>query len=315
MDIQNPVCESSSVASNLSWNTFLSRTSVSSLTRAAFSDNNRDTIQSFDDVLRVLKTLDLPSFRYKEIEREEVVGEGETYLVERCVVKNNVLAIKHLKINAAPNDSILKRRLQAAVLELCVMRHPPLRKHPNIPAVFGYGWNQSGTQPLPYLLVQYSHYGTLRQYLHHVGSEILLAAKEILIGDVASGLSALHVCKIIHGDVKMDNVLVFHSWDRPAKALAKLSDFGHSIIITGAEGKQRTESARYGGTYLYAASLWPNRLEDSSNATFVLAITPPKSTTKRIAQLINLICTNAMFGHSACSPGKCFSMAKNTSLP
>jgi hypothetical protein len=51
----------------------------------------------------------------------------------------------------------------------------------------------------------------------------------------------------------MDNVLVFHSWDRPAKALAKLSDFGHSIIIAGAEGKQRTESARYGGTYLYAA--------------------------------------------------------------
>ncbi|WKT54228.1 Ankyrin repeat [Fusarium oxysporum f. sp. vasinfectum] len=246
-------CESLSIASNLSWNTFLSRTSVTSLTRAAFSDNNRGTIQGLDDVLRVLKTLDLPSFRYNEIEREEVVGEGETYLVERCVIKHNVLAIKHLKINAAPNDSTLKRRLQAAVLELCVMRHRPLRKHPNIPAVFGYGWNQSGTQPLPFLLVQYSRYGTLRQYLHHVGSEILPAAKEILIGDVASGLSALHACKIIHGDVKMDNVLVFPSLDRPAKALAKLSDFGHSIIIAGAEGKQRTESARYGGTYLYNA--------------------------------------------------------------
>lgn len=174
------------------------------------------------------------------------------------MVQNNVLAIKHLKINVAASDSTLRRRLQAAVLELCVMRHRPLRKHPNIPAVFGYGWNQSGTQPMPYLLVQYSHYGTLREYLDHAGPEMLPKAKTILIGDVASGLSALHACKIVHGDVKMDNVLVFHSWDRPAKALAKLSDFGHSIMIAGPEDKEKGQFARYGGTLLYACCLSHN---------------------------------------------------------
>ena len=238
------------MASTLSWNTFLSRTSVSSLTRAAFSESDSLNIHGRDGLLRIVQALDIPRFRYGDIQREEVVGEGETYLVERCVVGGGVLAIKHLKINAQPNDSMLRRRLKAAILELCIMRHRPLRVHPNILEVVGYGWNQSGAEQLPYLLVQYAPYGTLRQYLQHPPTVCGVKDKEILVGDVASGLSALHLCGIIHGDIKLDNVLVVHSWDRPSKALAKLTDFGHSISIADQSDDKGGEGKRYGGTYM-----------------------------------------------------------------
>jgi serine/threonine protein kinase len=72
--------------------------------------------------------------------------------------------------------------------------------------------------------------------------------KEILIGDVVSGLSALHLCNIVHGDVKLDNVLIFHSWDRPSKAQAKMIDFGHSIIIGGNAGHPVHKHVKYQGT-------------------------------------------------------------------
>src|SRR5262245_43343840 len=55
--------DSTSASSMLSWNTFLSRTSVSSISRAAFSNSENAMIRGLDDVLRVVKALDLPRFR------------------------------------------------------------------------------------------------------------------------------------------------------------------------------------------------------------------------------------------------------------
>ncbi|KAI0382883.1 hypothetical protein F5Y04DRAFT_279132 [Hypomontagnella monticulosa] len=244
--------EAASVASTLSWNTFLSRTSVSSLSSAAFSDSGLShQVHGLDDVLNTVRALSLRRIQYGEIERQDVVGEGETFVVERCVVRNQVLAVKHLKVNLSPDDGTFRRRLQSVILELRIMRHAPLRSHPNILTVLGYGWNMGGSQIAPYLLVQYAPYGTLRQYLRHSKPEVSVMQKEMLLGDVAAAMNALHVCGIIHGDVKLDNVLVFHSWDRPAKSIAKIADFGHSLVISGKEDGEL--HLRYGGTSIYNA--------------------------------------------------------------
>lgn len=253
MELRNRQISDEAVAPNLSWNTFLSRTSISSLSSAAFSDPSLSgQVHGLDDVLNTVKALSLPRFQYGEIERQDVVGQGETFIVERCVVRNQVLAMKHLKTNVAPDDGTFRRRLQSVILELRIMRHAPLRSHPNILAVFGYGWNMKATQIVPYLLVQYAPYGTLREYLRHFKSEISMVHKEILLGDVAAATSTLHLCGIIHGDIKLDNVLVFHSWDRPTKSIAKIADFGHSLITTGKEDSEQAY-IRYGGTFIYNA--------------------------------------------------------------
>ncbi|KAI1804419.1 kinase-like protein [Daldinia bambusicola] len=242
------------IASTKTWNTFLSRTSVSSLSSAAFSNPHlTGRANGLDEVLSTVKALSLRRIPYEEIERQDVVGEGETFIVERCVVWNQTLAIKHLKTNMSPDDRAFRGRIQSTILELRIMRHAPLRSHPNIITVLGYGWSTGISKIAPYLLVQYAPYGTFRQYLQHTKPGTSITQKEILIGDVAAAASALHLCGIIHGDIKLDNVLIFHSWDRPAKSIAKISDFGHSLVVTGKEDSERY--LRYSGTFMLALFL------------------------------------------------------------
>lgn len=126
------------------------------------------------------------------------------------------------------------------------MYHAPLRNHPNVLSIFGHGWKTYGQSLLPYIVVEYCEHGSLRTWLGDSTKDI--TTKLILAGDVAAGLTVLHLCDIVHGDLKLDNVVVLPSWDRPANAIGKLCDFGHSVIL-GGDTKQRI----YYGTLLYNA--------------------------------------------------------------
>ncbi|KAF0325785.1 serine threonine-protein phosphatase 6 regulatory ankyrin repeat subunit b [Colletotrichum asianum] len=244
-------CPPASVSSTLSWNTFLSRTSVSTLTCAAFSEHQNQSVHGLEDVIRAVGSLHLRRYVYEDLAREEILGEGETYLVEKAVQGGNVVAIKHLKISSPPDEKAFRRRLTAVTVEAQIMRHSPLRVHPNLPTVIGYGWNVWGELIIPFLIVEYAPLGTLREHIQKFQPP--LPDVEILLGDVASALAALHVCGIVHGDIKLDNVLVFPSWDRPAKALAKLTDFGHALILNDNSKKYDDEAVKYGGTAIYNA--------------------------------------------------------------
>ncbi|KAF5520670.1 NUAK family SNF1-like kinase 2 [Colletotrichum aenigma] len=239
-------CAPASVGSTLSWNTFLSRTSVSTLTCAIFSERQSQSVNGLEDVIRAVGSLHLRRYRYEELAREETLGEGETYLVEKAVQGGSVFAIKHLKISNTPDEKTFRRRLSAVTIEAQIMRHSPLRAHPNFPTVLGYGWNLRAKLIMPFLVVEYAPLGTLREYIQKLTPT--LSDVEILLGDVVSALAALHVCGIVHGDVKLDNVLVFPSLDRPAKAVAKLTDFGHALILNDKSKKQEDETVKYGGT-------------------------------------------------------------------
>lgn len=105
---------------------------------------------------------------------------------------------------------------------------------------------------MPFIVVEFASLGSLREYLiqrKSVESPNRLRDVEILVRDVACALSALHTCGIVHGDIKLDNVLMFPSWDRPAKALAKLTDFGHALVPEGSKDKSHGP-VRYGGTLM-----------------------------------------------------------------
>jgi serine/threonine protein kinase len=97
-------------------------------------------------------------------------------------------------------------------------------------------------------VVEYAGLGTLRE--HITATKPPLSDIEILLGDVASGLVALHTCGIVHGDMKLDNVLVFPSMNRPAKALARVADFGHALILNNASSNHDGISLVYSGTLM-----------------------------------------------------------------
>jgi serine/threonine protein kinase len=125
------------------------------------------------------------------------------------------------------------------------MNHSPLAHHPNIIELYGYGWRLKERRPAPYIVLEYGDQGSLRHYLKNSRS-LSLQAKLIFAGDVACGLTALHQCGIVHGDVKLDNVIVFPSLDRPSGSIAKICDFGHSLLLDSDSERQ----LKYVGTTL-----------------------------------------------------------------
>lgn len=82
-----------------------------------------------------------------------------------------------------------------------------------------------------------------------------LLAKSRFMHDIASGLQALHGCGVVHGDVKLENTLVF---DDPYRGqIAKLSDFGHALLSVSEAG---ASEQRYLGTMpLIAPEVWRAR--------------------------------------------------------
>lgn len=115
------------------------------------------------------------------------------------------------------------------------MRHTHVATNPNILSLLAYGWKQEHSTILPYILVDYSPHGTLRNFMLR-NTEMPLYQRKRLVLDVAAGLDELHLTGIIHGDVKLDNVLVFDRCDdSQAENLAKICDFGHSLLLNSDE--------------------------------------------------------------------------------
>jgi serine/threonine protein kinase len=182
-------------------------------------------------VLRTVQQLGLQRYHFESIESQGRVGEGESFCVDRCLHNEKVVAVKHIKLGSLQIDSnAFNRRLRILLNEIRIMHHTPLRDHPHTLSILGYGWRTMGANPLPYIVVDYGEYGTLREYLSDTPRS--LNTKMIMAGDVSAGVTVLHQCQIIHGDLKLDNIVVSHSWDRPPGVIAKICDFGHSIILT-----------------------------------------------------------------------------------
>ncbi|KAF1966642.1 ankyrin [Bimuria novae-zelandiae CBS 107.79] len=239
------------------------RRTIDSLQSSQFSlgASLKPQTQGLQDVIKTVQNLNLKFYPHHEIERGESVGEGETFWVERCKAQEKVMAIKRLKIASDSREEFI-RRIQSVLLELQIMRHGPLMNHPNILTLLGYGWNNSGGNILPYILVDYCPGGNLRQYLivNRSNSEYRTASgpqreairqKELFMADVSSGIQALHTTGIVHGDIKLENVLVSDFDDRRRCPIARICDFGHSIVKGTGEEDQNT--ATYRGTARYNA--------------------------------------------------------------
>jgi len=128
-------------------------------------------------------------------------------------------------------DGVSGMSYEAAALELRILLHAPVRKHRNIVDILSIGWTRlAPLKPplLPIIYVEFAPNGTLAQYLENNALDSV--DKTSLTQDIARGLQVLHSCGITHGDLKMDNVLIFPRSDGPYPVQAKLSDFGCSVL-------------------------------------------------------------------------------------
>lgn len=144
------------------------------------------------------------------------------------------LAIKTPKLRQDGHSAHNSKLLHSLAKEYRILKSEPLAKHDNIVTVFGCCWQTLPTgpsQPTPTLIME----GTTLRDLSDFSRLRALTIRERLklCLDITSGLEALHAQGVIHGDIKPNNILIFHPWGRGYTA--KIADFGSSILLSSTE--------------------------------------------------------------------------------
>jgi serine/threonine protein kinase len=204
------------------------------------------------------------------VEQSIVVGQGASISAykkaipqapaEPVTIKMDGMIITHSPQKAWPRHVIYKvarvaftqigtptpqtrQAMKAALMEVYSLVHGPLREHPNIIKLLALAWGPNYFNPshrLPVLVVEFADYGNLARLQEKKDLDSLTKCR--LAVDIGEGLSMLHRCGIIHGDVKSENVLIFS--DPEKEFIAKLSDFGFSTVAEAADADELVGGTR-----------------------------------------------------------------------
>jgi serine/threonine protein kinase/ankyrin repeat protein len=184
------------------------------------------------------------------------IGNGASFIVERAELHEPHDANETSESSQPPQPTgrtvVVKtvrdngqHRSQWAniLLEIRALLHEPIRYHPNIVRLLGLRWDASidTGSPFPVILQEYASFGTL-DALQKRSKPLPFSIKQKLCYEVGRGLSIIHACGIVHGDLKHENVLIFpNSYSSPPNQpyTAKLADFGGTVMDMGAGGRHR----------------------------------------------------------------------------
>ena len=182
------------------------------------------------------------------IDNLKLINEGVSFKVFRAKRLNpasgqrSLVAVKMLR--NLPSDQSLSNypekfefranQLESLVREVRILCHSPLRDHENIVRILEWGMGLSSElaeesdeewdRVAPFICVELAGLNSLKEYLmNQVSGE----TKRELCLDIVQGLASLHACNVAHGDIKLENVLVFPHPERLVSA--KLSDFSHAF--------------------------------------------------------------------------------------
>ncbi|GCE22670.1 protein kinase domain-containing protein [Dictyobacter kobayashii] len=168
----------------------------------------------------------------------ELLGQGgfaDVYLGEHVYLKTSA-AIKVLRLHlsqGAPSSFLAEARTIARL------------RHPHIVLVHDFGIEND----VPFLVMGYAPYGSLRR-LHPLGSVVPLQTVALYVKQMAQALQYAHEQKIIHRDVKPENMLLGEQQQ------LMLSDFGIAVTTQSMPSNPMLPRANSGealGTTTYMA--------------------------------------------------------------
>jgi serine/threonine protein kinase len=178
--------------------------------------------------------------------RRPIVGTGHHFIVYASPFANidnipailqvtgaEVYCIKSPNFTTSGEEEGFQREYYHTILqELRVLSIPALIENENIITLLGLDFQEDYDDyklAWPVLLTEYATFGTLDAFQEDLGGLNPELARTLLL-DVALGIQSLHECNIVHGDVKSENVLICGDPTRKMKHVAKISDFGLSVI-------------------------------------------------------------------------------------
>ena len=175
--------------------------------------------------------------RFRVIEQLGVGAFGRTLLVTDMTRNDREVVIK-VPHDKRTEEALINDLMNAAALTASAMRIT----HPNIVRCLGFGkFEGFYVMILEYVKGRDLRHiiGPLNQVRHPMDVE---RAKEIF-ADVCAGLISAHRIRLVHRDIKPDNIMI-----RDEDGVAKILDFGLSTII-----QSSMEESVVAGTYPYMA--------------------------------------------------------------
>ena len=172
----------------------------------------------------MVKTGDVLEGRYRIIKTLGEGGMGTVFLAEHALIKRRV-AIKILHPELATDADVIERFMNEA-------RAAGTLGHPNIVESTDMGFAHGH---VPYIVFEYLEGALLTDEIYRVGGMPVRRAVWIA-RQIASALHAAHNAKIVHRDLKSDNVFLTDRDD--ASDHVKVLDFGISRFLS-AEEKQK----------------------------------------------------------------------------
>ncbi|CAM1506017.1 Fc.00g056580.m01.CDS01 [Cosmosporella sp. VM-42] len=212
-------------------------------------------VSSLEKKLRNTETVFIDEYIQGFTERS-FIDRGATFSVERAIAIPNpraassapavirqkrFVALKTIRIECQ-SDELPKVGWDHVLLEIRALLHETLRYHPNIVRLIGLCWGSSSAwaNVYPQLVIEHAEHGTLEDLQSSSESSLPFAIKQKLLYDAGRGLSIIHACNIIHGDVKRQNVLIFAAQSGYGPYVAKLADFGGAVY-----GSEKYDSYRF----------------------------------------------------------------------
>jgi len=162
-------------------------------------------------------------FEYEVIRQLGKGGFASVYEARDRMLDRRV-AIKQLLLDRAKDDKNIKRFIQEARIAAAL-------EHPNVITIYGLRIENKRI----YMFLEYLPGGSLKDLLDREGKLPLPQAIKLISG-VCEGLGRLHSRKIVHRDVKAENILLTLD-GRP-----KITDFGIAHVPHAAGGLGLTQA-------------------------------------------------------------------------
>ena len=145
-----------------------------------------------------------------------------------------------------------------------------LPDHENVLKILDYIKKDVGDDMQLWLILEYCSQGHLGQFAQH--NQLSLAQKVDLMLQCTKGLQHIHQNKLVHRDIKLQNILVDGSPENPQ---VKVADFGISRIVEHFQEHSMTAMTPIGTPKYKAPELFANIQKASANKsvdTFSLGI-------------------------------------------